>query len=152
LKKSRLLAGDKDDDAEEDETSSEYLEVQIVPWRGKSSSPEKDELKLEIEPELQLPIKVLDSKEVSSRSPQRETFIVDLPEQVQRILDLSHSNYDWEKEEDHMVKDLIKGKRRVTSEVWGAGEFTGESEGSDGQLHEEDDWEGEGVPWEVGEL
>jgi len=149
LKKAKISLDKQEDDVQPGETSSGNSDIQIVSWRGKSPSLEQDDFKLEIDPELKLPLKMYESKNVTT-SPQSESLIVELPDQIQRILALSN-NDDREKEEGYLVKDLIRGQRRPIAEVWGPGEFGGESEG-EGLLQEEDDWEGEGVPWEVGEL
>jgi hypothetical protein len=67
------------------------------------------------------------------------------------------------------VDQLIYGARRGNydpskgGEIWGVGEFedeerdefaldAGHSRTTRGVYDDEDDWEGEGVPWEVGEL
>ncbi|KAF8215947.1 hypothetical protein K438DRAFT_1954628 [Mycena galopus ATCC 62051] len=93
---------------------------------------------------------------------------ISLPDTLLSILSLaptsSHSPQD-----EHVVQQLLYGARRGNydaskgGEIWSVGEFekeerdefaldNGSSRATRGVYDEEDDWEGEGVPWEVGEL
>ncbi|KAJ7492374.1 hypothetical protein FB451DRAFT_530121 [Mycena latifolia] len=93
---------------------------------------------------------------------------ISIPDTLLSILSLaptsSHANQD-----EHVVEELLYGTRRRNydplkgGEIWGVGEFEEEERDefalNDGlrastreAYDDEDDWEGEGVPWEVGEL
>ncbi|KAH9944180.1 uncharacterized protein BXZ73DRAFT_96673 [Epithele typhae] len=77
-------------------------------------------------------------------------FDVDLPEDLQRILAIS-PNERTREDGEKVVRGLLYGSRETSydpkkgGEIWDAGEDN-DHEG-DGE-----DWEGEPVPWEVGEL
>ena len=156
-KKAKLSAADEEDDGDNDATSSDGLEVNLVGWRGGPWSPQHEESgsALAIDPELQ-PFHLRTGVMHTPRrptSPSLEKFEVDLPEDMRRILALSQHDVEREREEEDLVKGLMQGRRRVGGEVWAPGEIGGESDVSDeGITREEDDWEGEGVPWEVAEL
>lgn len=75
---------------------------------------------------------------------------VDLPDDLQRILSIQSSRTNDYNERD-LVEAVLQGgmpRAGVRGEVWGAGELEEASRNTD----DEDDWAGEGVPWEVAEL
>ena len=75
---------------------------------------------------------------------------VDLPDDLHRVLSIRNSRAR-EQDEYEMVQAVLQGgtpKTGVKGEVWGVGEIEQTSHYTDG----EDDWAGEGVPWEVAEL
>lgn len=82
------------------------------------------------------------------------TFSVDLPDKFRRVLAISPSRCKNATEE-RVVRGLLYGDRvghydpSRGGDVWDAGET---DEGAQGDVETEDDWEGEPVPWEVGEL
>ncbi|KAJ7361487.1 hypothetical protein DFH08DRAFT_375734 [Mycena albidolilacea] len=117
----------------------------------------------------------IDEPFITARRPPDEDIVqsetsetISLPDTLLSILSLapvsSHGRQD-----EHVVDQLIYGARRGNydpskgGEIWGVGEFeeedrdefaldTGRSRTTRGVYDDEDDWEGEGVPWEVGEL
>lgn len=80
---------------------------------------------------------------------------VSLPEDLKRVLALSpKDNKQKEDTENKVAKELLYGSRIRNydgvkgGEIWDVGEW----EGDEDHVGQEDDWEGEPVPWEVGEL
>jgi hypothetical protein len=79
---------------------------------------------------------------------------VDLPDKLRRVLAISTSSKSLELNEERIVHGLLSGKRATHydpskgGEIWDVGEEDQIRVDTEG----EDDWEGEGVPWEVGEL
>ncbi|KIM88565.1 hypothetical protein PILCRDRAFT_2789 [Piloderma croceum F 1598] len=79
---------------------------------------------------------------------------VDLPDKLRRVLAISTSSKSLELNEERVVRGLLSGKRATHydpskgGEIWDVGEEDQIRIDTEG----EDDWEGEGVPWEVGEL
>ena len=82
------------------------------------------------------------------------TFTVDLPEKFRRVLAISPSR-SQNRTEERVVRGLLYGDRVGHYDpsrggiIWGAGEA---DDAAYGGAETEDDWEGEPVPWEVGEL
>lgn len=82
------------------------------------------------------------------------TFSVDLPDRFHRVLAISSSR-SQNSTEERVVRGLLYGDRvghydpSRGGDIWDAGEI---DEGALGDAETEDDWEGEPVPWEVGEL
>ncbi|KAJ6575371.1 hypothetical protein B0H19DRAFT_1128352 [Mycena capillaripes] len=93
---------------------------------------------------------------------------ISLPDTLLNILSLA-STSSHGREDEHVVEQLLYGARRGNydaskgGEIWGVGEFEEEERdefgvekdsrrATRGAYDDEDDWEGEGVPWEVGEL
>lgn len=154
-KKQKLVEKVQRGDGKDTESDTEVDDVDIVSWHEASSTQQLNaELGLEVDPELriQLHLGALSAR-AKSKSPEPEIFDVDLPEHMVNMLSLSPRNEKNEKEGEDLVKGVIQGRRRGGAEVWGPGEFGGESEGStEGKIEEQDDWESEGIPWEVGEL
>lgn len=85
----------------------------------------------------------------SQREPEHE-LDVHLPEELRDVLHIS-SSQTAEMKERAIAESLLKGESTHSGQiaVWGVGEVTRpELMGSD----DEEDWEGEGLAWEVGEL
>lgn len=82
-----------------------------------------------------------------------EHLEVDLPNKLKQVLAFSPDNSKTREKEERVIDGLIYGRRTEHydasrgGEIWGIGEQDG-AEVED----EEGDWEGEPVPWEVGEL
>ncbi|PPQ67102.1 hypothetical protein CVT25_005703 [Psilocybe cyanescens] len=83
---------------------------------------------------------------------------IDLPDELRRVLALQPvGSRSQVSEEDRLVKGLLYGRRtnhydpQKGGEIWDVGEDHHVDE-NEGNTEGEDDWEGEPVPWEVGEL
>ncbi|KAI0375241.1 hypothetical protein BV20DRAFT_1117647 [Pilatotrama ljubarskyi] len=78
-------------------------------------------------------------------------FEVNLPDELQRILAISPARAK-ETDEEKVVRGLLYGRRETHydptkgGEIWDVGEDTDHAGGT------EEEWEGEPVPWELGEL
>ncbi|OCH94726.1 hypothetical protein OBBRIDRAFT_823287 [Obba rivulosa] len=178
-KKARLLeetAGGKDADATDDESlEDDESQVKVVEhrWYRTSSRPDMPEdAQTEgagSEPELGWWTHPDPDDGVEpERGGETETTMVSLPDNLRRILALSDTDArerEREREEARMVRGLLYGKGGVDgrgAKVWGVGEGDEEEDPGDDLLKEvsgsrhgvddEDDWEGEPVPWQVGEL
>jgi len=82
------------------------------------------------------------------------TFSVDLPDNLRRVLAISPPGTQNSKEE-RVVRCLLYGDRVGHYDASKGGDIWDVGEGNDGvraDTETEDDWEGEPVPWEVGEL
>ncbi|KAF7307179.1 hypothetical protein MIND_00511500 [Mycena indigotica] len=98
------------------------------------------------------------------QSTEAESTTISLPDNLREILSLTPNTSTSRTRDDKLVvEQLIYGAHRSNydpskgGEVWGVGEFEGEQLDDMAPRNtdagdEEDDWEGEGVPWEVGEL
>lgn len=97
----------------------------------------------------------------SPRNIQEEgsTFKVDLPDKLRTILALRPAR-SRDSQEARVVKGLVYGERVSNydgargGEIWGVGEDDMIQDGDEMKrdTEGEDDWEGEPVPWELGEL
>ncbi|KAJ7751233.1 hypothetical protein DFH07DRAFT_961019 [Mycena maculata] len=93
---------------------------------------------------------------------------ISVPDTLLSILSLAPTPSHERRDED-VVGQLLYGARKghydpsKGGEIWGVGEFeeqdrdefpssNGQGDNSRAPYDDEDDWEGEGVPWEVGEL
>jgi hypothetical protein len=86
---------------------------------------------------------------------------IDLPDQLRRVLALQTTGSKVQvSEEDRLVKGLLYGRRTSYydpmkgGEIWDVGEDHQviSEEGAHKYTEDEEDWEGEPVPWETGEL
>jgi hypothetical protein len=117
----------------------------------------------------------IDEPFMTTRRPPDEDIVqsetsetISLPDTLLSILSLAPASSHG-RQDEHVVDQLIYGARRGNydpskgGEIWGVGEFedeerdefaldAGHSRTTRGVYDDEDDWEGEGVPWEVGEL
>ncbi|KAH9486578.1 DNA replication regulator SLD2 [Psilocybe cubensis] len=90
-------------------------------------------------------------------APQQDGNIeIDLPDELRRVLALQSAGSKTQvSEEDRLVKGLLYGRRtnhydpQKGGEIWDVGEHVDENYADN---EGEDDWEGEPVPWAVGEL
>lgn len=160
-KKAKVDDGDGDED--EDDESDEFSgKVKLVDrWarlRATSETEEEEEL---------MPFKHTDNKgeEAMQADGEEEGCEINLPQNLLQVLALSPSHNAAKKrdvEEERMAEGLLYGRVRGDAskgaEVWGVGEVDGEDgqgleirEG-DVDADDEDEWEGEPVPWEVGAL
>ncbi|KAF7347621.1 DNA replication regulator sld2 [Mycena venus] len=100
--------------------------------------------------------------------PEETSESISLPDTLLSILSLAPASSHG-RQDEHVVEQLLYGARRGNydpskgGEIWGVGEFeeeerdefaveNGTRRATRGVYDDEDDWEGEGVPWEVGEL
>ncbi|KAG6336145.1 hypothetical protein ID866_2955 [Astraeus odoratus] len=91
---------------------------------------------------------------VSANHHESDTFSVDLPDNLRRVLAISPSRTQNSKEE-YVVRCLLHGDRTTHYDATRGGNIWDIGEADDvsrGDTEAEDDWEGEPVPWEVGEL
>lgn len=159
-KKARLLeqlgGKDAEDDSEDSEEDEDHVKLREHSWNAprKQSVPLPDELD---DPDFQWPARPLhgpDSPPLGPVEAEEGVVEVNLREDLKRILALSPEKRT-EEEERKIANAVLYGRREghydaKGFEVWDAGEM---SEGAEGARDDgEDDWEGEPVPWEVGEL
>ncbi|KAI8980772.1 DNA replication and checkpoint protein-domain-containing protein [Trametes punicea] len=78
-------------------------------------------------------------------------FEVNLPDELQRILAISPARAK-EIEEEKLVRGLLYGRRETHYDPNKGGEIWDVGEDSENAAGTEEEWEGEPVPWEVGEL
>lgn len=92
-----------------------------------------------------------------SHDHQSGKFEVDLPDKFKRVLNISPSK-TRESKQERVVKGLLSGRRATQydpgrgGEIWDVGEEDEDRGGMVGEGEDDGDWEGEPVPWEVGEL
>lgn len=176
-RKKAKLHGGADEDDSEDESSESEIRVKELTWswtnhvRGRvpnagpkylEKSSADSEPEFDMETYRRAASTNQDPGQVSEVS--RETLEVNLPDNLRRVLALSppkHTTID-PTDENNLVRGLLYGRREGHydasrgGEVWGVGEVSDE-EGDEltrekAKDEDEDDWEGEPVPWEVGEL
>ncbi|KAI0361367.1 hypothetical protein OH77DRAFT_1391322 [Trametes cingulata] len=78
-------------------------------------------------------------------------FEVNLPDELQRILAISPARAQ-ETDEEKVVRGLLYGRRETHYDPTKGGEIWDVGEDSDHAGGTEEEWEGEPVPWEAGEL
>ncbi|GBE77803.1 hypothetical protein SCP_0106850 [Sparassis crispa] len=156
-KKARVLqeaTGADEDDEDEDTEDEPRVKVVEHAWHRRPS-PDADADSDEWRPRP-------DAQPEAVPAASLETLSIDLPDELRRVLALDPDavRADAQKEA-RVVRGLLYGRRghydaQRGGEVWGVGEVgeeaLGDGEDRGGAGEEEDEWEGEGVPWEVGEL
>lgn len=148
----------EDEESDEDMGSPDDITLKIATVsldRGKHSYRHADDL--DWDPLLHLRTRNHDpsaKEEIDANHHASGTFSVDLPDKFRRVLAISPSRCQNITEE-RVVRGLLYGDRvghydpSRGGSIWDAGET---DEGAQGDVETEDDWEGEPVPWEVGEL
>ncbi|KIK70803.1 hypothetical protein GYMLUDRAFT_148856 [Collybiopsis luxurians FD-317 M1] len=103
--------------------------------------------------------------EIGERERAIGTFEVDLPDKFRHVVALSASDTLLrDMQEEHVAESLIYGRRTTHYEpskggqIWNVGDVEGSSASDEivtqraSTIIEDEDWEGEPVPWELGEL
>ncbi|PCH33906.1 hypothetical protein WOLCODRAFT_160444 [Wolfiporia cocos MD-104 SS10] len=155
-KKARLLeqtGEDADDSADEDDARVRVVEHS---WHSRKPQPRylvdaDEDTEWDWPP---YPVHPPDSPTPPEGESDSGKVEVHLPDDLRRILSIS-TRSDTTKDEERLVRGLLYGRREFNydakgGEIWDVGE-AGEDTGGAGNETEQD-WEGEPVPWEVGEL
>ncbi|KAE9400523.1 hypothetical protein BT96DRAFT_1018723 [Gymnopus androsaceus JB14] len=151
-------------DSDEDMDSLSDDDVKIVPSESRRARAAADDGQSDFGPEFD-PLFQYHHRAGDIHGEQRasSTFEVDLPDKLKHVLALSSSEIKLrDRQEEHVVESLIYGRRATHyepskgGEIWDVGDVedadTQAQSGIRGDAIEDDDWEGEPVPWEVGEL
>lgn len=154
---------DGEDDASDDFNTSVKIVNRTQPRfeRGPNAAGGEDDLDYDSDPILgrAAPRGYLSSLVVETDAEQGGQFEVDLPDKLRQVLALESSKTDSQTES--VVKRLLYGRRVGNydpvkgGEIWDVGEDDGRRGGEEDAWRDtdgEDDWEGEPIPWEVGEL
>lgn len=148
-KKAKFLQGGAD--AESDEAEDAEIQVREVDIYARPILADRDEDAVSGWESQWRPRQDRGPPFLEESSDNAGRFEVNLPEDLHRILAISPKGRTRETGEEKVVRSLLYGSRELHydpskgGEIWDVGE---ESEHSG----ETDDWEGEPVPWEVGEL
>ncbi|KAF9076085.1 hypothetical protein BDP27DRAFT_1358150 [Rhodocollybia butyracea] len=155
-KKTRL---DDDDDSDMDG------DVKVVSIASRPTQPisteDDSDIGLDFDPLAWYNRRAADDREEGERV--NGTFEVDLPDKLKRVLALSASDIKArDLQEETVAESLIYGRRTTHyepskgGEIWDVGDVAKggqqEEEGIWIGAVDDEDWEGEPVPWEVGEL
>lgn len=142
--------------SEDEGDSSDGIAVKVVAgMHHKPSNRDPDDL--DWDPLLDLHAHSRDSSFKAEHDANRHesgTFSVDLPDNLRRVLAISPPGTQSSKEE-RVVRCLLYGDRVGHYDASRGGDIWDVGESNDGvraDTEAEDDWEGEPVPWEVGEL
>ncbi|KAL4069770.1 hypothetical protein V8B97DRAFT_2008303 [Scleroderma yunnanense] len=142
--------------SENEEDSSDGIAVKVVA-RARCTTSHRDLDNLDWDPLLDFHAHNRDSgvkAEHDADLHESGTFTVDLPDNLRRVLAISPPGTQNSKEE-HVVRCLLYGDRVGHYDASKGGNIWNVGEGNDGMrvdTETEDDWEGEPVPWEAGEL
>lgn len=159
---------DEDEEDEEDEFNDSKTSVKIVNRtqprneRGLNAAGGEDDLDYDSDPILGRapPRGYVSSQVVEPDAKEDGKFEVDLPDKLRQVLALDSSKAR-DSQTESVVKGLLYGRRAGNydpvkgGEIWDVGEDDGRRDGEEDVQRDtegEDDWEGEPIPWEVGEL
>ncbi|CDO73461.1 hypothetical protein BN946_scf185013.g96 [Trametes cinnabarina] len=151
-KKAKLLqdagtAEDEDEDSPEDE-----IQVKEVDPLSRLPNPENAvDADSDWEAHWRAPPDPDDPAVLAASSVEPGRFEVNLPDELQRILAISPSR-GKETEEEKLVRGLLYGRRETHYDPSKGGEIWDVGEDSENAAGTEEEWEGEPVPWQVGEL
>ncbi|RPD82322.1 hypothetical protein L226DRAFT_22696 [Lentinus tigrinus ALCF2SS1-7] len=149
-RKKAKLVGDGDAEAgAEDESPEDEIQVREI---DPLTQPPKD-----VDPDSDWeahwrPRPDSDDPTALSTSGQTGKFEVNLPDELQRVLAISPGSRSRDTEEERAVRSLLYGSRETHYDASKGGEIWDIGEDSEHATGTEEEWEGEPVPWEVGEL
>lgn len=142
----------EDSEGEDEDGADVHVKIREWSWQLRKSSRATDTLAEELDPVLGF--SALDRQ--SSPGPMigdtPGDLVVNLPDDLRRLLAISPSKSQTTRDVS-VVRGVLYGTRTSNydaqrgGDIWGVGEM---DDASDSQA--EDDWEGEPVPWETGEL
>ncbi|KAI5124156.1 hypothetical protein M0805_000965 [Coniferiporia weirii] len=155
-KKQKLLMDTKvDDDSLEEQSDIHVVEFDPRSLRKLNvytvNSDEVDEAERDVFQVVRASYCDGDNPIIGEVAPHGTELEVSLPEDLRKILYIS-SSCARDREERALVDSLLHGasdSRNQRGEVWGVGEA---EDAASAITDYEDDWAGEGVPWEAGEL
>ncbi|PPQ64503.1 hypothetical protein CVT26_002042 [Gymnopilus dilepis] len=165
-KKARVDDKMKESDSDDLETLKSQTKLRIVDRKATrrqlaAAAPEEDDVTSDSDPILAYARFATPHAPAQTHDDSEEgTVEIDLPDELRRVLALQPADSKKQHtEEDRLVKSLILGRRTTHydpqkgGEIWDVGEDYHE-DGSEGNAYTEgeEDWEGEPVPWEIGEL
>jgi len=145
-----------EEDEEEDEDDLDEVAVKVINRTQTAQHMSENSDELDWDPILHSGARDLDRYATAGDTSCDEngTFRVDLPDELRLMLAISPSRTHNSKEE-RVFRGLLYGDRvghydaSRGGDIWDIGEAEDDIRGS---TEGEDDWEGEPIPWEVGEL
>jgi hypothetical protein len=149
----RKRAKFSEDSGDEDEGSTDlHVKVREWCWQRRETSHATDKSTEGLDPTLGINAHGRPSSPESANEDTLGDFEVNLPEDLRRLLAISPSKAHTMRDVS-IVRSVLYGERTNSydkhrgEDIWDVGEI---GEANDPQA--EDDWEGEPVPWEMGEL
>jgi len=142
----------EDSGCEEEDGADVHVKIREWSWQLRKSSRATDTLAEELDPVLAFGAHDRQSSPGPTIDDTPGDFVVSLPDDLRRLLAISPSKVQ-NPHDVGVVRGVLYGERTSNydaqrgGDIWGVGEI---DDGSDSQA--EDDWEGEPVPWETGEL
>lgn len=155
-RKKAKVAGEEDEEEDEDEDDLDEVAVKVVNRTQTAQQVSENADELDWDPILRSGARDRDQYAAAGDTSRDEkgTFSVDLPDELRLMLAISPSRSHNSKEE-RVFRGLLYGDRvghydaSRGGDIWDIGEAEDDTRGS---TEGEDDWEGEPIPWEVGEL
>ncbi|KAI0275154.1 hypothetical protein BC834DRAFT_814874 [Gloeopeniophorella convolvens] len=139
-------------DEDEEEGADARVKIREWSWQRREIGRATDTLEEDFDPVLGLGAHDRQSSPGPTSDGAPGEFEVSLPDDLRRMLAISpskaHTAHDA-----NVVRGVLYGERtanydgRKGGDIWDVGEI-----GEESDSHAEDDWEGEPVPWETGEL
>lgn len=142
----------EDSGCEEEDGADVHVKIREWSWQLRKSSRATDTLAEELDPVLGFSAHDRQSSPGATIDDTPGDFVVNLPDDLHRLLAISPSKTQTTHDVG-VVRGVLYGERTSNydaqrgGDIWGVGEV---DDASDSQA--EDDWEGEPVPWETGEL
>lgn len=148
--KTKAIAADTDDSEGEDVNALHVIDLEMKDLRHRGQ--QEDLHDSDMDDDLLVSMRRTEVRGNSSQPSDEEVDVdVDIPQDMREFLDISSSRAR-ERDEGEVVDSLLQGRRRYAKgEVWGVGEMESEDEGG-AHTEGDDDWLGEGLPWEAAEL
>lgn len=154
---SRKKAKVADEDEEEDEDDLDEVAIKVIDRAQTAQQASENADELDWDPILHSGARDRDQYAATGHTSRDEkgTFHVDLPDELRLMLAISPSRTHNSKEE-RVFRGLLYGDRvghydaTRGGDIWDIGEA--EDDDTRGSAEGEGDWEGEPIPWEVGEL
>ena len=150
-RKRTKLSEDSGDEQDEGKTDH-HVKIREWSWQRRDTGPAMNQSMEELDPVFGLGVHDRPSSPGPASDDVPGDFEVNLPDDLRRVLAISPSKAHTTRDVN-MVRGVLYGERasgydaRKGGHIWDVGEI---GEATDSQA--EDDWEGEPVPWETGEL
>lgn len=152
IAKRSKLPEDSGCEEEEEDGADVHVKIREWSWQMRKSSRATDTLAEELDPVLGFSTRDQQSSPDPTIDDTPGDFVVNLPDDLRRLLAISPSKTQTTHDVG-VVRGVLYGEHMNNydaqrgGDIWGVGEI---DDASDSQA--EDDWEGEPVPWETGEL
>jgi hypothetical protein len=141
----------EDSECEDEDGADVHVKIREWSWQLRKSSRATDTLAEDLDPVLSFGAHDRQSSPGPTIDDTPGDFVVNLPDDLRRLLAISPSKAQTTHDVS-VVRGVLYGERTSNYDAQRGGDIWGVGEIDDASDSQAEDWEGEPIPWETGEL